>query len=92
MGRADITSETIAVWKLQEEGVVKAEAYLQRHMALAEEWGEELYILFTQPELEEMDKDGTALIWIRNHLHVVKVFRNWNGPKDMIVHVYHLRR
>jgi hypothetical protein len=91
-GRSDITIEAIEPWDLNKGGVVLAEEYLSHHMALADEQGQELYVLFTRPELEEIDKQGVALSWIHSHLRLAKGFRNWNGPKDMIIHVYHLRR
>jgi uncharacterized membrane protein len=92
-GRGDITIEAIEPWDLMtKDGVVSAENYLDHHMALADQQGQEFYVLFTQPELEEIDRSGAVLTWVNDHLHVVKTFRNWNGPKDMIIHVYHLRR
>ncbi|MHC4076882.1 MAG: glycosyltransferase family 39 protein [Planctomycetota bacterium] len=91
-GREDITIEAIEPWDLQEAGASTAVEYLKQHMNLAEKQGQELYVLFTRPELREMDKDAIALTWIQNHLHVAKVYRNWNGPKDMMIHIYHWRR
>jgi len=91
-GRPDITIEAIEPWDLMKGEVALAEKYLNHHVALADQQGQELYVLFTRPELEEIDKRAVALTWIQSHLHVAKEFRNWNGPKDMIIHVYHLRR
>lgn len=91
-GRDDIVIEAIEPWDLVEDGRVVTEEFLNAQKALADRHGQELYVLFVQPELEEIDSAGVAQGWIRSHLHLLKTFRNWNGPKDMIVHVYHLRR
>ncbi len=91
-GRPDIAIEAINTWDLVEGDVVLAEKFFEDHAAMAARQGQDFYVLFTQPELEEIDRRGDAIAWIRSNLRLVGQFRNWNGPKDMIVHVYQLCR
>ena len=48
-------------------------------------------LVVTEPELYEMDPKKLLLGVARQELHGVDWLPNWNGPKDMTVHIYELR-
>ena len=47
-----------------------------------------LFVLITEPELEEQDVDGSVATYLRQHLHQVARFPNWVGPKDQTITIY----
>ena len=47
-----------------------------------------LFVLVTEPELEEQDVDGSVAAFLRDRLHQVASFPNWVGPKDQTVLIY----
>lgn len=52
----------------------------------------QLFVVVTEPELYEMDPNKLFLSVARQELHSVDWLPNWNGPKDMTVHIYELRQ
>jgi len=64
------------------------EEFLQRQIDKAEARKESLWAVLTEPELEEMDRDGRANAFFRKRFRQMRRLPNWTGPKDMTVLVY----
>ena len=50
-----------------------------------------LFVVVTEPELFEKDRDGRMRDFVRSELPQVRWYPNWTGPKDMCVLVYRAR-
>ncbi len=78
----------IADWQFRDHGGVDVWFDLVRHQAAGEE--REVYVVLTEPELAESDRDRAFDRLLRRHGHQIARFPAWTGPKDMTVLVYHL--
>ena len=63
-------------------------AFMKYILAEAERQNRTLFIILTEPELKEQDRDETLAQYLRQHFHQVARFPNWVGPKDQTVTVY----
>ncbi len=64
------------------------EAAIDKAAARAKANGESLWVVVTEPELEEMDLDGRANENFRRNFRQRRRLPNWTGPKDMTLLVY----
>ncbi len=71
--------EQLADWKLDRlpEWTMRAEAE-----------GTRVWLVLTEPEFYEWDRDKRWDTWIRARFHQVKRLPNWTGPKDMTILIY----
>jgi hypothetical protein len=67
-----------------------ASAFFDAEIARAQRDGVTLWVVVTEPELEEMDRRRIASDEMRQRFHQVRSLPNWNGPKDMTVLIYRL--
>ena len=65
------------------------EEFLSEQIRLAKAQDENLWVIVTEPELEEMDIDGRANAFFRRQFRQIRRLPNWTGPKDMDVLVYY---
>ena len=65
-------------------------AFWEAHVQEARAQGQNVWVVVTQPELDEMDRGFGSDEWLRRNMLQVKRFANWTGPKDMTVLVYEL--
>jgi 4-amino-4-deoxy-L-arabinose transferase-like glycosyltransferase len=87
-GAPDIVS--LADFMLKEQG--GGDQYLLTEIRRARLDGVALYVILTEPELYEMDQQKLFDSALRREFREVLWLPNWNGPKDMCVHVYELPR
>jgi len=66
------------------------EGYLDAYVARARHEGRTMYVVVTQPELDEMDPTGLFDRHLRRTFRQVLRLPVWTGPKDMEVLVYEL--
>jgi hypothetical protein len=65
-------------------------AYLELFIARARKDGAKLYVVLTEPELDEMDPSGRFDRHLRANFRQVLRLPVWTGPKDMEIFVYEL--
>lgn len=65
------------------------ESFLEEEIENADRNRESLWAVVTEPELEEMDRDGRGNVFFRKRFRQVRRLPNWTGPKDMCVLVYY---
>jgi hypothetical protein len=82
----DVYIESIEPWSLGNH----PEKFLSEVVARARAKNKDLWVVVTEPGLEEKDFDGRADVFLRNNFHQVRRLPNWTGPKDMVIVVYHL--
>lgn len=73
-----------------EREIKGGEAYLLQHVERARRDRRALFVVVTEPELDEMDPSGALDRALRTRFHQVLRVPVWNGPKDMDVLVYEL--
>jgi len=87
------TRETgIEIWPIGEDVFEHAGGvqFLQDQVAVARERGLQLFVVWTEPELNEWDRGGITDSYVRRHFFQRRRYPNWTGPKDMTVLVYEL--
>jgi len=47
-----------------------------------------VWLIFTEPEFEEADPDGSARHLVQERFRLMRRYQCWVGPKDMTVYVY----
>ena len=77
---------SILEWEVGDAGGGKA--YMRAWLAEARRQDRSLFVLITEPELREKDRDGSIAAFLRDHLHQVASFPNWVGPKDQSILIY----
>ena len=87
-GPSDSDVVALADYMIEESGGGKE--FMAREVAAARSNGADLWIVLTEPELDEMDPGGLMDAYVRTHFAQVRRYPNWTGPKDMTVLVYHL--
>lgn len=85
---ARLFGRDIELEALTDFGFVDEPDMLEQQMADAREQGRTLYVIVTEPELQEMDPGGRNNSYLRGHMLQVQRYANWTGPKDMCVLVY----
>ncbi len=78
--------QSIEPWSLGE----RPEKFLDGVVAYAKAENRDLWVVITEPGLQEKDFDGRADAYFRSHFRQVRRLPNWTGPKDMVIVVYHL--
>jgi hypothetical protein len=68
------------------EGLAPGFVESQVRGALAD--GRDVFVLVTEPELDQIDPAGHTESYLRGNLLQVQSYPNWTGPKDMTVLVY----
>lgn len=63
-------------------------AFMRHILAETERQNRTLFVLITEPELQEQDVDGSVATYLREVLHQVARFPNWVGPKDQTITIY----
>jgi hypothetical protein len=81
----DVSIVSIEPWSLGD----RPEKYFRDMIELAEAEDKDLWLIVTEPGIEEKDYDGRADVFLRNNFYQVRRLPNWTGPKDMVVVVYH---
>ncbi len=66
--------------------------FMEQHVEAAAQEGVDLYVVLTEPELDEMDPGGMVDTYLRDHFFQRRRYPNWTGPKDMSVLVYRFPR
>jgi len=66
------------------------EKFMEQQVNKARADGVRLFVVLTEPELDEMDYGGFMDSWVRRNFYQLRRFPNWTGPKDMTVLVYSL--
>jgi hypothetical protein len=88
LGGGTVRVEPLVGWRLK-----SPEVYLGELLQRARKDGEDLWVILTEPELEEMDTNGRANVFFRRRgFEQERRLPNWTGPKDMVVLVYHLMK
>jgi len=58
----------------------------------AAESGKSVWLIFTEPEFEEADPDGSARAFVQERFRLMRRYQCWVGPKDMTVYVYRYKK
>ncbi|MCA8956361.1 MAG: glycosyltransferase family 39 protein [Planctomycetes bacterium] len=77
---------TIEDWNVLEGRI----DYLAGIVATARKNKQDLWVVLTEPELDEKDRHSRLDVFIRQNFLQVRRLPNWTGPKDMVVLIYHL--
>ena len=77
---------SIVDFNVQERG--GGAAFMRHILAETERQNRTLFVLITEPELEEQDVDGSVATYLRQRLHQIARFPNWVGPKDQTITIY----
>lgn len=89
-GRTESSPEVLALADFLIEQAGGGQAFMEQQVQKARADGVCLYLVLTEPELDEMDYGGYMDSYVRRLFHQVRRFPNWTGPKDMTVLVYEL--
>ena len=79
--------KTIEEWDVQASHV----GYLESLVFEARKENQDLWVIVTEPELDEKDSNSQLDVFLRWNLRQVRRLPNWTGPKDMVVLIYHLQ-
>ena len=86
---SDFSEETRASWdatfavidRLPEDE--RTGAFMQAQVAEARKKGIRLFVVWTEPELDEWDRGSLVDTYVRRHFLQQRRYPNWTGPKDM---------
>jgi hypothetical protein len=87
-GQRDVQIVDLARHMFEQAG---GDAILREQIALARAERSQLYVVVTEPELYQWDPAKLFLGTAKKELQLLDWLPNWNGPKDMTVHVFRLR-
>ena len=65
-------------------------SFLQKRIDEAKSLNHDLWVILTEPVLDEKDDEAKADIFLRANFHQLRRLPNWTGPKDMVLLIYYL--
>ena len=82
--RGGASVQILADWKRNE--------LMESWVPAAAKSGKSVWLIFTEPEFEEADPDGTAKAFVQERFRLMRRYQCWVGPKDMTVYVYRFQQ